>query len=277
MVIAFGARNAGDVSPLYGADWKYPLAVAVADGGPVYVADLRLPGIWKLEDGRATVYFQGSEQFRTPLNAVRCLAIDPQGRLLAGDTATREVYRFNDEGKPEPLTEGKVGIGIPMAIAVHPEDGTLYVADLETHRIWKLPEEGGHPEEFAQVPAPRGLTFGRDGNLWVVSHGPNQVLRLSPEGKTEPIVKGRPFQFPHHIVLDEQNVAYVTDGYAKAIWKLGDSRKPVKWIHGDPLANPVGLARRGKTLLVADPHAKALFAVGADGQLETLVQAERRN
>ncbi|MCA9069389.1 MAG: hypothetical protein KDA84_10720, partial [Planctomycetaceae bacterium] len=72
---------------------QYPLAVVGADKGPVYVADRKLPGIWKIADGKAEVYFQADKRFRTPLNAVRCLALDKQGVLLAGDSSTREVYR----------------------------------------------------------------------------------------------------------------------------------------------------------------------------------------
>ena len=109
-------------------EFDYPLAVTETADGIVYVADRNLPGIWKVEDGKKSIYFQGSKKFRTPLNAVRCLAIDHEGKLLAGDSSTREVYRFDDDAKPQPLTEG--WIGIPMALAVAP-DGTIYTADLE--------------------------------------------------------------------------------------------------------------------------------------------------
>lgn len=259
---------------LTAAEFQYPLAVAAKADGPIYVADRNLPGIWTVKDGTAEILFQGSKKFRTPLNAVRCLAIDAKGRLLAGDSSTRQVYRFEAD-KPEqpvPLAQNTVGIGIPMAMAVN-ADGTIFVADLETHRIWKLPAEGGQPEEFIQVPAPRGLAFDDDGQLWVVSHGENQLLRVDAKGTIEPIVKGRPFQFPHNVVIGENHVAYVSDGYAKAIWKVDAAGKPEKWISGDPLKNPVGLARLGEALLIADPHAKAVFKAAPDGTLTVLAQA----
>ena len=47
---------------------QYPLAVVADANGVVYVADLDLPGIWKVQDGKAEIYFQGSKRFRTPLN-----------------------------------------------------------------------------------------------------------------------------------------------------------------------------------------------------------------
>ena len=85
-------------------EFDYPLAVTATADGIVYVADRNLPGIWKIEDGKKSIFFQGSKKFRTPLNAIRCLAIDHEGKLLAGDSSTREVYRFDDAGQPQPLT-----------------------------------------------------------------------------------------------------------------------------------------------------------------------------
>ena len=194
------ALSACTAATVRAADMQYPLAVVAADKGPIYVADRNLPGIWKITDGQAEIFFQGSKKFRTPLNAVRCLAFDKQGKLLAGDSATREVYRFDESGKPQPLTKG--GIGIPMAIAVDPQ-GDLFVADLEVQRIWKVSAKGGEPKEFAQIAAVRGLAFDKDGNLWVVSAlAKNQLLRISPGGKVEVVLKERVFKMPHHIVFD---------------------------------------------------------------------------
>ena len=266
--VATGMSSGG----LQAAEFNYPLAVRASSdtGGPVYVADRYLPGIWKIVDGKPEVYFQASRKFRTPLNAVRCVTLDKNGLVLAGDSSTRDVYRFDRNAKPTPLTDG--GIGIPMGIAVDPQ-GDLFVTDLELHRIRKVPAAGGKPTEFAVVPAPRGLTIDAAGRLWVVSHGENQLLRISPQGEIEPIVKGRPFQFPHEVILDAKNVAYVTDGYAKAVWKVDESGQPKQFVSGEPFRNPVGLAWQGKNLLVADPHAKAIFKVDPQGNVTPLAKA----
>lgn len=258
-------------APLQAADIQYPLAVAVDPQGVIYLADRNLPGIWRVKDGQRDLYFEGSKKFKTPLNAVRCLAIDAQGQLLAGDSSTREVFRFDAERKPQPLTKG--GVGIPMALAVD-KGGNLFIADLETHRIMKLAAAGGELVEFAKVPAPRGLTIDTEDRLWVVSHGKDQLLRLTPDAKVEIIVSGTPFLFPHHIVLDKEQNAYVADGYAKAVWKIGADKKPVKYASGDPLSNPVGLAWQGEALLVVDPRAKDfLYAVDGAGKLTPVPMA----
>ena len=249
------------------AELGYPLAIASSDEGPIYLADRELPGVWKLEGERISLHFLASKKLRTPLNAVRCVALDTQGKLLAGDSATRDVYRFDEQNRPVPLTNG--GIGIPMSIAVT-QGGDLVVADLELHVIWKIPAAGGAPEKMAAVPAPRGVAVDSEDRVWVVSHGKDQVVRLNADGVSEPVVTGRPFQFPHQIVVDERGTAYVTDGYAQAIWKVVRGAEPQKWVSGAPLVNPVGIARRGARLLVVDPRAKAVFQIDELGKLTRL-------
>ncbi len=250
----------------------YPLAAAVAEDGTIYVADRDLPGVWKYSDGKWSIYFQGSKKFRTPLNAVRCLAIDHQGKLLAGDSSTREIYRFDDANQPQPLTKG--GVGIPMSLAVA-KDGSIFAGDIEIQRIVKIPAGGGTPEIIAEVTAPRGMAIDEEGRVWVVSHGKDAVIRLSPDGKQrDVIVEGRPFQFQHHIVLGKQSEAFVADGYAKTIWKIKQGEKPEAFIAGEPLKNPVGLAWWKGELLIVDPHTKAVYRNTADGKLEPIISLQ---
>ena len=262
--------------PARGAEMDYPLAVAAADNGPIYVADRNLPGVWKIADGKLTLFFQASKKFRTPLNAVRCLAVDAQGRLYAGDSATREVYRFNGQGQPEPLAQG--GVGIAMAIAFDNE-GNLVVADLEPPgRIVRIPSAGGEPVEIAQIQAPRGVAVDDAGRIWVVTHGKDrQIVRILTDGKVETVVSGRPFQFPQSITLDAQGNAYIADGYAKAIWKVPVDGKPAKLFKAGPLSHPDCVSLQGDRLLVVDPHSKksdpsvnGVFSLSLDGKLTAL-------
>lgn len=244
---------------------QYPLtAVAGADGKSLFIADLNQPGVWKLSDGKLSVFFQASKKFRTPLNRVRCIGVDRNGKLLAGDSSTREVFRFDDAGQPQPLTNG--GIGIPMDLVVDP-DNNIFVTDIELKWIWKIPAAGGKVEKFAEVEAPRGITIDADRNLWVISHGKNQLLRVTPDAKVEVVVEGRPWGFPHEVELDKDKAAFVTDGYGKTVWKVPFGGKPEKLVSGEPLVNPVGLTWQGETLLVIDPRAKGLFSVDPSGKL----------
>jgi hypothetical protein len=246
------------------AEPQYLLAVTVAPDATAYLADRELPGIWRLEGGKLSLYFQGSKKFRTPLNAVRCVAIDAEGRLLAGDSATREVYRFGDDKQPAGLTKGQ--IGIPSCLAVR-KSGDILVGDLEVHRIWKVAPAGGDPEKLVEVAAPRGLFVDREDRLWVLSHGKDQLLREDAAGKLAVVVPGRPFEFPSTVVVDDAGTAYVCDTYAKAIWKIESGKEPVKWVSGEPLVSPVGMAWQGKDLVIADPRAKGIVRVDPDGKM----------
>lgn len=250
------------------AEMQYPLAVAVGKDGEIFVADKDMHGVWKIANGKLEALFQGSNKFRTPLNAVRCVAVDAKGRLLAGDSATREVYRFNSENQPEPLTKGYVGI--PMAIAFD-EKGDILVGDLEIHQLVKVPEAGGEPVRVADFAAPRGLAVDPQGRIWVVdAGGKDQVMRVLPDGKVETVVSGRPMQFPHHIALDKDLNAYICDNYSQAVWKLSNAGKMEKLLEGKPLDRPVGIAFTGERLLVADPHAKKIFELTLDGKATPL-------
>lgn len=249
------------------AEFQYPLAVAATNQGTVYVADRNLPGIWKIEAGRRSILFQASKKFRTPLNAVRCLAIDHAGRLLAGDSSTRDVYRFDEQGRPTPLTRGR--IGIPMSIAVA-NDGTIYTADLELHRIWRMPAEGlEQPDEFAVINSPRGLAMDPDGRLWVLStssqHG--QIQQIHPDGTVEPFVAGHPFQLPHNIVRTDDGSLFVSDNYNHCIWRVSENGRHELWVQGHPLDRPVGLCRLADDLLIADPHIRTIFRLLPDRRL----------
>lgn len=249
-------------------EMQYPVGAAVAEDGTVYVADRNFHGIWKFAGGKLEKFFEGSSKFRTPLNAVRCVAMDHQGKLLAGDSATREVYRFDDAGQPIPLTKGK--IGVPTAIAVR-KSGEILVADQELMFIWKVPAEGGEPVKLAEVAGIVGLCLDQDDQLWVTSRVKIQLRRVSPDGQVENVLSEGPFPFPQNIALDENKTAYITDNYAKAVWKVTAGGVPEKWIEGDPLVGPVGITRASGKLYVTDPKAKAVFQIEPDGKVTKLV------
>jgi sugar lactone lactonase YvrE len=257
--------SALSAAPAKADNMQYPLSVAAAPDGTIYVADKDMHGVWKIAGGKLDAFFRGSNKFRTPLNVVRCVAVDAKGRVVVGDSPTREIYRFNAEGKPEPLSNA--GIGIPMAIAFD-ANGDILVCDLEIHQIVKVPEAGGEPVKVATVQAPRGIAVDSEQRIWVVSAGgKDQVVRILPDGKLETVVAGTPFQFPHTIALDKDQNAYICDNYAESIWKVPPGGKPEKWLTGKPLVKPVGITFAGDRLLIADPHAKMVFEATLDGKI----------
>lgn len=245
-------------------EMQYPLDVAAGPEDVVYVADRKLPGIWKIQEGKLELFFQGAKTFRTPLNAVRCVAVDEEGTLFAGDSATREVYAFDQDRQPVPLTGGSIGIASTILI-----DGErLIVADLETQRIWSIPKTGGKPTEVAVLAGVRGLARSTGGELLAVTTLEEPVRTLPAEGPQQVLISGRPFQMPHHAVAIEGHL-FVVDNYACTLWRvaLEQGAEPEAFVQGDPLQKPVGLCRYREGLLVADPHARKIFAVTSDGAI----------
>lgn len=257
----------GTIGPVVAEEMQYPLSVAAVGADSLVVADRMLPGLWKVGPGTAEILFQGKKTFRTPLNAVRAVAVAADGTVHAADSATRDVFKFVD-GQPVPLTQGK--IGIPVDIAFDPS-GDLFVSDLETQRIWRVPAAGGEPKEVAQLAAPRGLFVDGAGRLWAVAaSGEQPLVRIAADGTVEPVVKERVFEFPHDVVVADDGTAYVSDNYARAIWKVGADGTATKWITGEPLKGPVGLSIRAGKLLVADPQAKTIWEADGEGKLTAL-------
>jgi sugar lactone lactonase YvrE len=253
---------------------RYPLGVAVAPDGGLVVADRLLPGLWRVADGRASILAAGTKRFRTPLNAVRAVAVAPDGTVFAGDSATREIYRIAADGTPEPLTAG--AIGIPVDIAIDSR-GRLFVSDLETQRVWRIdPDTPTAPVEVATLVGPRGLFVDADDRLWVVAaSGEAPLVRVGGDGAVEAVVRTRPFGFPHDVVVDADGVAYVSDNYGHCVWRVPPGGEPERWAEGAPLVGPVGLALRDGRVVVADPGARQVFALDAAGAAEALVGGGR--
>lgn len=267
-VAAFGGHARADetaapsvaaTSDRVGAGLQYPLGVAAARDGTLVVADRLLPGLWHVTAGRIDPLAVGSKRFRTPLNAVRAVAVAPDGTVYAGDSATREVYRIPTQGEPQPLTGG--AIGIPVDIAID-SSGRLFVSDLETQRVWRIDAKKSEPVEVATLAAPRGLFVDGKDRLWVVAaSGEAPLVRVAADGTVEPVVTTRAFSFPHDVVVDDAGVAYVSDNYAHCIWRVSADGTPEKWVEGAPLVGPVGLALRNGNVLVADPRARQVFEI----------------
>ena len=242
-----------------GAGLQYPLGVAAARDGTLVIADRLLPGLWQATAGRIDPLAVGSKRFRTPLNAVRAVAVALDGTVYAGDSATREVYRIPAEGEPEPLTGGVIGIPVDIAID---SSGRLFVSDLETQRVWRIDPGKSEPVEVATLAAPRGLFIDGKDRLWVVAaSGEAPLVRVAADGTVEPVVTTRAFSFPHDVVVDDAGVAYVSDNYAHCIWRVSADGMPEKWVDGAPLVGPVGLATRDGNVLVADPRARQVFEI----------------
>lgn len=265
-----GAAISDTASTGVATTWQYPLDAAVGPDGTYYIVDRKLPGLWKLAGLENTIIYQGEKKFRTPLNAPRCVHYGADGVIYVGDSATREIYSISSQGEAKPLTHGT--IGIPTAIAV--AEGTVYATDLELQRIWKFPTSGlpitQQPVEFAVIGGCRGLYVDDKGFIWALSSIKPQLRKYTGDGKFETIVDDLVFEFPHQVCVTTDGTAYVTDGYAKAIWKIAPGGKPEKWVSGEPFVNPIGIRLHGADFIVCDSRANALFKVTSDAKIEKI-------
>jgi sugar lactone lactonase YvrE len=250
------AQEANAPAPAAATEPKYPISVAV-DGGKLYVVDLDLPGVWQVVEGKRELFVLGTKLLRKPMNRPRCIALHPDGGILVGDSATREVYHIaQKDAEPKPLCQARIGIA--MAIAVSPDKKSFYVGDAEKRAVFRLPIEGGEPELIARVNA-RGLAFDQDGALWAVTPDDAAVHRIDVAAKTNtPVITGRPYQYPNGLVWAGDH-GFVTDGYGKAIWKFTADGKTEAWFTGEPLVGPVGLAIDDQSIWVADPKKLQVF------------------
>jgi len=248
------ARAQAPTSPLY------PVAVAVASDGARYVVDRDLPGVWKIVDGQATIFHQGSKKNREPLNAPRSIAVDAQGRVLVGDSAACNVFIVTGDGTATAVSSQR--IGIPMALAIEPS-GALMIADLESHSVFKLTlgDTPAAPEVVTRIRAPRGLAFDPQGRLWIVSGYQDPIRRLEADGSVTTVVAGMPLPYPASIAVTSEGTVLVSDSYQKAIVKIAADGKIESWVEGDPLVYPVGLALAADGLIVSDSKGAKLHRV----------------
>ncbi len=249
----------------------YPLDSVVDKLGTVITVDRNLPGLWKWQAEKLAVFVQGPKKFREPLNAVRSIALDHEGKLLVGDSSTRDVYRISDDGKATAITGGQ--IGIPMDIAVK-SDGTIYVADLELRKLMRIPAGSTKVEHVADV-NPRGVFVDSQDKVWVVSQDAQQLLIVADDGAKEVVVDKRVFDFPHQVVVNSKGEAFVSDGYKKAIWKVIRGQAPAIVVAGPPLDNPVGLALYEDQVIVTDPRAAKVMKLTSENKLEIWFEVKR--
>jgi hypothetical protein len=74
------------------------------------------------------------------------------------------------------------------------------------------------------------------------------------------------------VAFDDQGNAYVTDGYASAIWRVTPDGEVSEWLSGKPLFRPVSIVTRDGKFLVADPWARNVFEISVKGEIRGLVQ-----
>lgn len=248
---------------------QYPIDVAVDSQGVLYVADRNLPGIWKVVDGKPEIFFQAEKKYRTPLNAIRSLAVDRQDRVLAGCSTTTEVYRFVD-GKPLPLTGGQVSV--PMNLCVDAA-GRILVCDLKMRTLLQIDAEQPSVTELLTLSAPKAVAAGEN-KIMILTGVEDPLMQSDNDGKNpQALVKGRPFNFPADVVA-WGDAWVVSDSYERCLWKVAANGEVEKWVSDERFVLPVGLAADDQFIYLADSRANTIFKIDAAGTVTAVVSGK---
>lgn len=247
-------------------DLRYPVDVAVGPGGEIYVADIEAAALLRWSGNGFEVVAKGEGLPRTPLFGIRHIVPTGDGSVLASDPATMALYRISSSGEIEAIPDD-AGFVTPWGIAVD-ASGDILAVDRVTQRLRRVRPDA--IEDIATVRAPRAILAESDGSLHVLTD--RNVLRMA-DGGGEPLVQSPPFEFPHDFVRAPDGGFFVTDGYARCIWKISPEGRVSVHARGEPLVSPQGIALGADgDLLVADAHARTVFRVSGDGQIVPLGQ-----
>ena len=245
-------------------DLRYPVDVAVGPGGEIYVADIEAAALLRWSGNGFEVVARGEGLPRTPLFGIRHIVPAGDGSVLASDPATMALYRITASGEITAIPDD-AGFVTPWGIAVAPS-GDILAVDRVTQRLRRVRPDS--IEEVATVRAPRAILAESDGALHVLTD--RNVLRMDG-GDGEPLVQSPPFEFPHDFARAPDGGFFVTDGYARCIWKISPEGRVSVHARGEPLVSPQGIAVTADgDLLVADAHARTVFRVSGSGEIVPL-------
>ena len=211
---------AGDGGPATQADMAYPNAMTGDSAGNVYIADSnnnRIREVFKVSgvintiagSGEETIAGDGYPATSATLSVPYVAAVLPNGGTLISDTYNSRLrivdvyggistfagttYGFGGDNGPAFSAQMKA----PVGTAVGP-DGSIYVADVEDHRIRKIDPDGtittfagtgvagsngdNGLAKDAQLNSPAGLAFDAEGSLYVSEADGDRIRVISPSG-----------------------------------------------------------------------------------------------
>ncbi len=212
------ALSGGDGGPATQANLNLPRGVAVAADGDLYIADYRNQrvrmvgpeGIITTVAGNGTSGFSGDGGPATlgSLMYPTDVAVAGDGSLYIADYFNQRIRRVGPDGVISTVTgTGQSGYGgdggpatqaklyYPHGLALGP-DGSVYIADLENHRIRRVWPDGiistvagsgitgfsgdGGPATQARLSRPWGVAVAADGSLYIADEQNHRIRRVGP-------------------------------------------------------------------------------------------------
>jgi DNA-binding beta-propeller fold protein YncE len=206
-----------------------PVALALAAGDQVFVADSALARVFRLDGAGRTVATITGPGLRRPAGLAYDAARD---RLYVADSAAHRIFVFAGTGQPV----GEIGrrgtapgeFNFPTHLAVAP-DGALLVTDALGYRIQRFAPDGmpaghfgRHGDTAGDFASPKGVALDSEGHVYVVEalfdaiqvfDGTGQyLLGFGERGGG----RGQ-FWLPGGLFIDPQDRIYVGDAYNRRV------------------------------------------------------------
>jgi DNA-binding beta-propeller fold protein YncE/transcriptional regulator with XRE-family HTH domain len=229
-----------------------PSAVVTDEAGNVYVARA---------GGRIEEYSPAGDLIHvrilpgaSPVSALRAMAVDSHGTLLAVDTAASQVWEIAPDGavlhrwgRPG---AGHGALSVPSGVAVDWR-GRIYVADTGNARVQVFSHDGHflyaiglrmYAGDAGIDPYPFGLAIDAHGDLYVADALLDTIFKLSPRGRLLTRIgssgsKPGRLRSPQAVAIDREGRIYVAD--------TGNNRVQVFSPAGALLQVMTGSGRRG--------------------------------
>ena len=269
--LALAAAPAAGSPPAEEAELRYPVDVAVSASGEIFVADIEAASLLKWAGSGFEVVTAGEGLPRTPLFGIRHIAPDDTGgsggagsprsprSIIASDPATMALYRLSPDGAIEKIPDDDRFV-TPWGVAVLPS-GEILAVDRVTRRLRRVGPDS-EVEDVLDITAPRAILAEPDGALHILTD--RNLLRIE-NGAAEPLILSPPFEFPHDFARAADGAFFVTDGYARCIWRVSPEGRVSVLTEGAPLVSPQGIAADASgELLVADAQVPAIFRISPD-------------
>ena len=183
----WGRKGTGD------GEFMWPLSIAAADDGKVYVADewLSRINIYTAE-GKFLTAWGTKGDGETELDGPSGLVFDAEGNLLVVDGNHHRIQKFTADGV-HLSSFGSFGTGDgelnhPWGITVD-DQGDIYVTDWRNDRIQKFTPEGRFLLKFGssgsgegQFQRPTGVAVDQDGDIYVTDWLNHRVQVFDAQG-----------------------------------------------------------------------------------------------
>lgn len=277
-----------------------PSGILITPEGDLLVTDTYHKVVWKVTDGKASVYAGNVSAkglygepaggyadgpleetlFQKPWAIVSFIggyAVSDSGNnviRLIDTTGTKTVAGSKAGGYIDGSGTG-TAFRNPTGLAVD-EQGNLYVADTNNGCIRKVTAAGQVTTYVSGLKEPTGL-FYQDQTLYIAESGSHRILTakggkltVAAGGREEGFVDGAAaealFSNPQGITVSNDGIIYISDTGNAAIRRLQDGI--VTTILYNPPASmsiypvsPAGLVIRGDELLICDNYARKLISI----------------